>query len=101
MLTALCRGATFGMTDDSSIITNGVLILRGSFQQKEIFNASGNVTGKGPGGSPSAQQDHFQLSNCSPWLALYFGMYAYAIVPVVGTLWYVMTRMLFYSKNVS
>ena len=63
MLTALCRGATFGVIDGTSLIANGVLTPKGSFWQ-ETFNASGNITGKGPRGSPLAQQDYFRLSKC-------------------------------------
>ena len=66
MLTALHRGATFRVTDGTSLIANGVLTPRGSFWQKEIFNVSGNATGKGPRGSPSAQEDYFRLSKCPP-----------------------------------
>ena len=66
MLTALHRGATFRVTDGTSLIANGVLTLRGSFWQKEIFNVSGNATGKGPRGLPLAQEDYFRLSKCPP-----------------------------------
>ena len=61
-----CRGATFRVTDGTSLFANGVLTVRGSFQQKKIFNASGNVTIKGPRGLPSAQQDYFWLSPPPP-----------------------------------
>ena len=60
------QGATFGVTDGTSLIAKGVLTPRGSFWQKETFNANGNITGKGPRGSPSAQQDYFRLSKCPP-----------------------------------
>ena len=60
------RGATFRVTDGTSLFANGILTLRGSFQQKKIFNASGNITIKGPRGLPSAQQDYFRLSKLPP-----------------------------------
>ena len=60
------RGATFGVTDGTSLFANGVLTLRGSFQQKKIFNASGNVTIKGPRGLASAQQDYCRESKLPP-----------------------------------
>ena len=52
VLTELVRWATFGVTDGTSIIANGVITPKGSFWQKEIFNAAGNITDKVPRGSP-------------------------------------------------
>ena len=80
------------MTNGTSIITKGVLTLRGSFQQKEIFNTSSNVTRGITTGTTGLLST---VKTAPPWLVLYFDMYTYAIVPVVGTLCYVMTRILF------
>ena len=67
------QGATFGVTDGTSLIAKGVLTPRGSFWQKETFNANGNKRVRVQGNHHRQNRTTFDCQNAPPLPRTNFG----------------------------